>query len=70
MHQQRGTPTEQIPLMPVSTGKRAAALIRCRDVMTQDPTCAAAWEAERRRFFGTDDGRNARSDLQERAGHE
>ncbi|WP_336973873.1 putative entry exclusion protein TrbK-alt [Sphingobium aromaticiconvertens] len=67
MHQQRGTPTEP---MPVSTENRAAALVRCRHVTAEDPTCEAAWEAERRRFFGTDDGRNARSDGQEPTGHE
>jgi len=70
MHQQRGTPPEQIPQVPVSTENRAAALVRCRQVTAQDPTCEAAWEAERRRFFGTEDGRNARSDGQEPTGHE
>ncbi|MBZ9648201.1 putative entry exclusion protein TrbK-alt [Sphingobium sp. 3R8] len=70
MHQQPGTPTEQILPMPVSTEDRAAALVRCRHVTAEDPTCAAAWEAERRRFFGTDDGRSARSDWQEHARHE
>jgi len=70
MHQQQGTAAEQILPMPVSTERRAATLVRCRHVTAQDPTCEAAWEAERRRFFGTQDGRNARSDWQERAGHE
>lgn len=70
MHQQRGTPIEQILPMPVSTENRAAALVRCRHVIAQDPTCEAAWEAERRRFFGTEDGGSARSDWQELTGHE
>lgn len=70
MHQQRSTSTEQILPMPVSTEHRAATLVRCRHATAQDPTCEAAWEAERRRFFGTDDGRSARSDWQERTGHE
>lgn len=70
MHQQRGTPPEQIPQVPVSTENRAAALVRCRQVTAQDPTCEAAWEAERRRFFGTEDGRNTRFDGQEPTGHE
>jgi len=70
MHQQLGTPTEQIPPMPVSTENRAAALVRCRHVTAQDPTCEAAWEAERRRFFGTEDSGSAQLDWQERTGHE
>lgn len=70
MHQQKGTPTEKILPMPVSTEHRAADLVRCRHVTAQDPTCAVAWEAERRRFFGTEDSGSARSDWQERAGHE
>lgn len=70
MHKQPGTPTEQIPPMPVSTENRAAALVRCRHITAQDPTCEAAWEAERRRFFGTEDSGSARSDWQERTGHE
>jgi conjugative transfer region protein TrbK len=70
MHQQRNTTTEQIPPMPVSNEDRAAALVRCRHGTAEDSACEAAWEAERRRFFGTDDGRSARSDWQERAGHE
>lgn len=70
MHQQKGTPTEQIPPMPVSTEHRAATLVRCRHVTAQNPTCEAAWEAERRRFFGRNNGGSARSDWQERTGHE
>ncbi len=70
MHQQRGTPPEQIPPMPLSTKNRAAALVRCRHAAAQDPTCEVAWEAERRRFFGTEDSGSARSHSQERAGHE
>lgn len=70
MHQQRGTPTEQITPMPVSTENRAAALVGCRHATALDPTCEAAWEAERRRFFGKEDSGSARSDWQERAGHE
>ncbi|WP_442802199.1 putative entry exclusion protein TrbK-alt [Sphingobium sp. CR2-8] len=70
MHQRRGTPPEQIPPIPLSIENRAAALVRCRHVKAQDPTCAATWEAERRRFFGTEDSNSARSHRQERAGHE
>lgn len=34
---------------------QAQTLRRCRNASTVEPDCAAAWEAERRRFFRTQD---------------
>lgn len=44
----------QLPRETVSIAPSANELRRCRTVAEPDPTCDAAWDAGRRRFFRKD----------------
>lgn len=46
--------SDALPTMPSATDPLMAELVRCRALPPQvdDPACRAAWEDNRRRFFG------------------
>jgi conjugative transfer region protein TrbK len=49
-------PAPHIATAPTSRGRNplSAELARCRTITMPDSGCEAAWEANRRRFFGED----------------